>query len=427
MRGWSRHAELLVEPVRVLPAHAGMVPSTRAAAPWSTCAPRACGDGPRESGVHNNPPACSPRMRGWSPVAHEHLLPGVVLPAHAGMVPARPRRTRTPPGAPRACGDGPRRREHGNTVPGCSPRMRGWSRPGPDPQPRLGVLPAHAGMVPCSSRQAAMTACAPRACGDGPPPLPINPAATDVLPAHAGMVPQGPGPRRRRSRAPRVCGDGPATGHHPLSRWSCSPRMRGWSHDHTRLLFSSIVLPAHAGMVPDVDDFHLRVDGAPRACGDGPRPSFADSRRPRPRVCSPRMRGWSRDPASSQPPDAVLPAHAGMVPNPQRGPRHVRECSPRMRGWSPTPREDHAMCESAPRACGDGPQPPERTTPCARVLPAHAGMVPNPQRGPRHVRECSPRMRGWSPTPREDHAMCESAPRACGDGPFPVSSFIRVA
>src|SRR5690606_16987371 len=71
----------------------------------------------------------------------------------------------------------------------------------------------------------------------------------------------------------------------------------------------NLVLPAHAGMVPEGVTAHQI---SPRACGDGPGAAY------RWRVktwCSPRMRGWS-DPAAPAPtPGTVLPRAAGMVPS----------------------------------------------------------------------------------------------------------------
>ncbi len=172
--------------------------------------------------------------------------------------------------------------------------------------------------------------------------------------------------------APRARGDGPL-----LSRMAdrigwCSPRTRGWSQPQLRRGHPVPVLPAHAGMVPRPRPATPTRPCAPRARGDGPSCSAptADSA-----ACSPRTRGWSRpDPVDAHA-QAVLPAHAGMVPRGcVRWPRRARAprargdgpdgwvrlgtqvpCSPRTRGWS--------------RAAA-------ARVPGARVLPAHAGMVP---------------------------------------------------
>ena len=49
-----------------------------------------------------------------------------------------------------------------------------------------------------------------------------------------------------------------------------------------------IVLPAHAGMIPELLDARGHGIGAPRACGDDP---VQNSVRNRDGKCSPRMRG----------------------------------------------------------------------------------------------------------------------------------------
>ena len=294
----------------------------------------------------------------------------------------------------------------------CSPRTRGWSR-----QP---VAP-HLG--------------------------------TQLLPAHAGMVPPGQEPFGRVSSAPRARGDGPVGVHETGEKPGCSPRTRGWSHSSALAHRKRNLLPAHAGMVPVNWTQAGAVRPAPRARGDGP-PEFAEKRFVR--TCSPRTRGWSQAHQTADSFQALLPAHAGMVPahtltyndfppaprargdGPSIQDYHmdVRGCSPRTRGWSPAPR--------------DGRQP-------AGLLPAHAGMVPASTNraymliaaprargdGPTTASstmirsDCSPRTRGWSHRPVSG-GRCSSllpahagmvpprpsstpgataAPRARGDGP----------
>ena len=69
----------------------------------------------------------------------------------------------------------------------------------------------------------------------------------------------------------------------------------------------------------------------------------------------------------------VLPAHAGMIPN---------------------PRASAIRRDSAPRACGDDPR--SRSYPLGKidVLPAHAGMIPASGLSSTERPTCSPRMRG---------------------------------
>ena len=248
-RGWSRVVSDGGGRRLLLPAHAGMVPGRSWPAPRPSPAPRARGDGPRLAGTRRASTSCSPRTRGWSQAilaAGERVQ---LLPAHAGMVPStwRPGLAALP--APRARGDGPPRDIRRAWAEICSPRTRGWSGPGACRPGHRGLLPAHAGMVPARCRAGQQTASAPRARGDGPTAnvrevvlrycsprtrgwsqdLSCLGLGVPLLPAHAGMV-----PARVRSRpvgvpAPRARGDGPC----PVSCWSanrvCSPRTRGWS------------------------------------------------------------------------------------------------------------------------------------------------------------------------------------------------------
>ena len=153
----------------------------------------------------------------------------------------------------------------------------------------------------------------------------------------------------------------------------------------------------------------------------------------------------------------MLPAHAGMVPG--RPPRRVRRSrAPRARGDGPSRSARPVACSScSPRTRGWS-QHTEPRRRAARVLPAHAGMVPHTvppgcqsagaprARGDGPVLEvngmtgqlCSPRTRGWSRSRGQRHdrtavlpahagmvprcsttqPSAPSAPRARGDGPL---------
>ena len=274
-----------------------------------------------------------------------------VLPAHAGMVPGSTVQLSAPSGAPRARGDGPQPPKKPSSPPVCSPRTRGWSRAARHPVPHRVVLPAHAGMVPPINEPPAIADCAPRARGDGPDwvwwgvrrsrcsprtrgwsPGPGDAGlAGSVLPAHAGMVPEVIGVPRLSRSAPRARGDGPGGENLAALAAACSPRTRGWSPNTRSAHPNPPVLPAHAGMVPRLPAGDLRQVCAPRARGDGP-----NQNKPKGGTawCSPRTRGWSPDGAER---------------------RAFLWCSPRTRGWSPAMRWSN---------------------PPAGVLPAHAGMVP---------------------------------------------------
>jgi hypothetical protein len=111
----------------VLPAHAGMVPGSTAAARRTSSAPRARGDGPGNATSSAPHSPCSPRTRGWSRHGRRFPEPADVLPAHAGMVPLGSSPGRARGCAPRARGDGPTLDEGALRPAECSPRTRGWS------------------------------------------------------------------------------------------------------------------------------------------------------------------------------------------------------------------------------------------------------------------------------------------------------------
>ena len=269
-RGWSPVATASGHRCKVLPAHAGMVPGKPEAWQRGAGAPRARGDGPRHDGPAVGVRGCSPRTRGWSLSDLRDSGSIEVLPAHAGMVPPYIRVSADIRSAPRARGDGPK----GNKTPfqllTCSPRTRGWSLVTGQGDPLVGVLPAHAGMVPSASRRVSIAMSAPRARGDGPAPRSLQKRIGPVLPAHAGMVPVRLGPGPAHLGAPRARGDGP--------------------NQLPAIGVKRLVLPAHAGMVPSSRGCRSADRCAPRARGDGPGAWISV---PGVSTCSPRTRGWS--------------------------------------------------------------------------------------------------------------------------------------
>src|SRR5690606_11226295 len=127
-----------------------MVPPRRGRGGSGGSAPRARGDGPPPTSDGRGRGGCSPRTRGWSLATHGITPEGNVLPAHAGMVPAAPRRARGRGSAPRARGDGPAPSNALTNPPACSPRTRGWTLGHVELLASRRVLPAHARMVPIS-------------------------------------------------------------------------------------------------------------------------------------------------------------------------------------------------------------------------------------------------------------------------------------
>ena len=228
-----------------------MVPRHRATESRTGCAPRASGDGPTTHGAPGAVPRCSPRERGWSVGVVAERRRQFVLPARAGMVPWRCGGKSSGACAPRASGDGPCLPTCPSMGTTCSPRERGWSQPARNGWKNVGVLPARAGMVPTRLR----------------------------APPH-------------RRRAPRASGDGPSPTNSSRGWTRCSPRERGWSLQRASAAVSRHVLPARAGMVPSHDLRPHVIPRAPRASGDGPSRKATEMM---PVTCSPRERGWSHE------------------------------------------------------------------------------------------------------------------------------------
>ncbi len=109
-------------------------------------APRACGGGPVLHDLFPGSAECSPRVRGWSPAARTGHRCRVVLPARAGVVPSSRTAGPGPRCAPRACGGGPLAKTLAQSWGKCSPHVRGWSRCVARLPSGLRVLPAHVGV-----------------------------------------------------------------------------------------------------------------------------------------------------------------------------------------------------------------------------------------------------------------------------------------
>ncbi len=252
----------------------------------------------------------SPRVRGWSLTERAEMARDDVVPACAGLVPARWRATCPLNCGPRVCGVGPMSRSPMAAPLLWSPRVRGWSRLLYRRCQHLSVVPACAGLVPPSSRSPTGLPCGPRVCGVGPPVGGLRrghhewsprvrgwslrrrgPARGDrVVPACAGLVPRACRQAAGDARGPRVCGVGPFTtvSAQFLARWS--PRVRGWSRRRGRGQAGNRVVPACAGLVPSPSSPSPGRSRGPRVCGVGPAMRVACSARTR---WSPRVRGWS--------------------------------------------------------------------------------------------------------------------------------------
>ncbi len=336
-RGWSRHHPLSRVRHPLLPAPAGMVPRlprprrrrrpalrTRGDGPptprflvTDRCCFRTRGDGPRSSSASSAQKTCSPHPREWSRAQLRPPLLLKLLPAPAGIVPRRSRRSGPGTVAPRTRGDGP----HTN---GCIAR------------PRLLCSPHPAGMGPRTVWSRPHRAAAPRPAGMVPRP--------GRSPAPAGMVPRALSGARSGRTAPRTCGGSPKKAF--AQRWarSCSPHPRGWSQGHGAAASVAHLLPAPAGMVPRSTSAPPCSFTAPRTRGDGPDCRCRVVKRGR---CSPHPRGWSHRAACLGAADPLLPAPAGMVPAPRA--TGLRCPAPCTRGDGPRVTECGRSGSTAPR------------------------------------------------------------------------------
>ena len=254
-----------------------------------------------------------------------------LLPAHAGVVPALIAPEQSYPAAPRARGGGPSACSRTTCASRCSPRTRGWSPGDLD-----------------------------------------RDAAGGLLPAHAGVVPPRPGSSFGHHPAPRARGGGPRAGTPKAANARCSPRTRGWSPQPDGARRHAPLLPAHAGVVPRAPTCGQTVHAAPRARGGGPRSRKSASTSP---ACSPRTRGWSQRGRRLLLQPGLLPAHAGVVPA-RTTPASTARPAPRARGGGPVIDSNAPLTrDCSPRTRGwsqlDAVADLDR-----HLLPAHAGVVP---------------------------------------------------
>jgi hypothetical protein len=199
---------------------------------------------------------CSPRSRGWSPVVKRGGGPGSC--------------------SPRARGGGPMSTWPGSSGLMCSPRSRGWSIVGPAGQAHRDVLPALAGVVPPVSRPAAWPAGAPRARGGGPGTSSSELHGSSCSPRLRGWSHQRAADQRRWAVLPAPAGVIPPRGARRSAHSSCSPRLRGWSLGDLGAVPLVLVLPAPAGVVPGRPAAASRPARTPRGCGGGPNQLLLD-------------------------------------------------------------------------------------------------------------------------------------------------------
>ncbi len=154
-----------VDPGPVVPAPAGVAPSSSTSRPPAARRPRACGGCSAGALGRAVTLLSSPRLRGLLPSRASLTVRGPVVPAPAGVARSRSTPARRSRGRPRACGGcSP---PTASTLPTktSSPRLRGLLGTGTNTLPRVVVVPAPAGVAPTRHNHQTPPDRRPRACG----------------------------------------------------------------------------------------------------------------------------------------------------------------------------------------------------------------------------------------------------------------------
>ena len=173
----------------VLPAPAGLFPSSRPGSARKRGAPRTRGAVPMTAPGAFLAVLCSPHPRGCSPPPAVVAAAEAVLPAPAGLFPTRRLREARRHRAPRTRGAVPLRNAFWIAGKSCSPHPRGCSLLRHHQRPDGLVLPAPAGLFPASCFAALVSSRAPRTRGAVPVTEREREYRHQVLPAPAGLFP----------------------------------------------------------------------------------------------------------------------------------------------------------------------------------------------------------------------------------------------
>ena len=212
MRGSRRETELLGRRRGIIPAHAGLTrpPRGHTHAGWDH--PRACGAHTSARAGGMSLTGSSPRMRGSPSRVCWRMQPLGIIPAHAGLTTVLPMASACRRDHPRACGAHYHIAEKVCGSMGSSPRMRGslWCQRLAGPA--AGIIPAHAGLTYQMKALEHTRRDHPRACGAHRPAPERRRAARGssprmrgslcpaegqalligIIPAHAGLTLKNP-------------------------------------------------------------------------------------------------------------------------------------------------------------------------------------------------------------------------------------------
>ena len=201
-------------------------------------------------------------------------------------------------------------------------------------------------------------------------------AARDVpnarlIPAHAGKT-EIPSAQRRVSKAhPRSRGENPRSRPSYRPAEGSSPLTRGKRGSDQRMVWSSGLIPAHAGKTTYSRSIASAVAAHPRSRGENHRmksvaASFTGS--------SPLTRGKPAIVALSAAHAGLIPAHAGKTRYPAIR-RWRAGAHPRSRGENQVVHEVHPRVQGSSPLTRGKPGGPRGTHPRRRLIPAHAGKT----------------------------------------------------
>ncbi len=214
---------------RVVPAHAGVIRTRGPDTGRHGRRPRARGGYPASEVIDRGEPASSPRTRGLSGRQPVLDVPGLVVPAHAGVVRRAAGPTTGATSRPRARGGYPNGKTLIAAGIGSSPRTRGLSVRVVALEVDRVVVPAHAGVIRWSPAGPACCGGRPRARGGLPASILGEASMPTSSPRRCGVLRRCPRTGSSTSRRPRALGKfsgGKARCHvdHSVSSttWACS-------------------------------------------------------------------------------------------------------------------------------------------------------------------------------------------------------------
>ncbi len=328
-RGSSRPQAAASSSSAVVPARAGIF---RFSADLNRCGssrPRTRGDLPRHTSRNFSISRSSPHARGSSESFARHEVHAVVVPARAGIFPSTTNGCRRRAGRPRTRGDLPRRATACPSRRPSSPHARGSSHGRAESMERSRVVPARAGIFPRSPTGLTPSLRRPRTRGDLPRSavMPTAGSASSphargssaecvagefphlVVPARAGIFPSRGCSGSWHPRRPRTRGDLPAEAQAAYRGLKSSPHARGSSPRCDMFPNPPNVVPARAGIFPAHPGDGGGVMSRPRTRGDLPttaRCQYCNTQ------SSPHARGSSLTARTDISRGDVVPARAGI-------------------------------------------------------------------------------------------------------------------